>query len=334
MKILVLGGTAFLGRALVDAALVSGHELTLFNRGKTNAELYPDVEKLHGDRATDFLILKNRKWDVVIDTCGYVPRIVNMSAQALLKSVEHYVFVSTLSVYSDLRQTDIDEDAPVGVLADEQIEEINSETYGPLKVLCEHAVESVFPGRSLIIRPGLIVGPYDPSDRFTYWVNRVARGGDIVSPGRPKRVIQFIDVRDLAEWMIRMAEEKRTGIWNADGPTAGTYSMGDLLDTCVQVCNENAHLVWIDDSFLQAQNVGEWMEMPLWLAENNPDKRGSFSFSTHKARKTGLCFRSVTDTVRDTLAWNQRRPEHTWRTGLDAVREADLLRMWKETQSI
>ena len=208
MRILILGGTIFLGRALVEQALTSGHQLTLFNRGQTNPGLYPQVEKLVGDRKTDLSALSGHRWDAVIDTCGYLPKLVARSAAALAASVEHYTFISTESVYASPLMPGIDESAPVSKIDDETIEDVTGGTYGALKVLCEQAVEAALPGRTLVVRPGLIVGPYDASDRFTYWPYRVAQGGRVLAPGRPERGLQFIDVRDLAAWIIKLVERQ------------------------------------------------------------------------------------------------------------------------------
>jgi 2'-hydroxyisoflavone reductase len=218
MEILVIGGTVFLGRALVEAALEKDHRVTLFNRGKSNPECFPEVEKLLGDREIDLSILEGRSWDVVVDTCGYVPRVVRKSAELLADAVEHYTFISTVSVYADLSTPHNDEHAAVGKIEDETIEKVTGETYGPLKALCEQAVMKAMPDRVLVVRPGLIVGPHDPSDRFTYWVQRVSRGGEVLAPKPASMPVEFIDVRDLAEWILRMVEIRETGIYNAVGP--------------------------------------------------------------------------------------------------------------------
>lgn len=215
MKILVLGGTRFLGRHIVEAALAGGHDITLFNRGQNNPDLFPEVEKLRGNRDGDLSALQGRQWDAVIDTCGFVPRIVQASAALLADSVRHYTFISSISVYADFSKPAMNENAPVGTMQDESIEEITAETYGPLKALCERTAEKAMPGRVLHIRPGYIVGPFDPTDRFTYWPRRVATGGEMLAPGRPDSQIQFVDVRDLANWIIRMVETNRTGVFNA-----------------------------------------------------------------------------------------------------------------------
>src|ERR1051325_6256679 len=237
MKILILGGTVFLGRHLVEAALARGHEVTLFNRGN-NPHLFPEVEKLRGDRDGGLDVLRGRRWDVVIDTSGFVPRIVRASAELLADTVELYVFISSLSVIADTRVPGADESAPVGTLDDPTIEDATGKAYGPLKALCEQAVEQVMPGRALNIRPGLIVGPHDPTGRFTYWPVRVARGGEVLAPGRPARQIQLVDVRDLAGWIIRLAEAGTSGLFNATGPDK-VLTMEELLEECRRVAHSD-----------------------------------------------------------------------------------------------
>jgi 2'-hydroxyisoflavone reductase len=325
MRILILGGSVFLGRTLVEAALRGGHQITLFNRGQTNPGLFPEVERLVGDRKVDLSALDGRDWEAVIDTCGYLPAVVGRAARALAGSVEHYTFISSESVYASPVQPGSDESAPVGVLADESVEEITGETYGPLKALCERAVEAALPGRALVVRPGLIVGPYDASDRFTYWPYRVAQGGGVLAPGRPERGVQFIDVRDLAAWIIRQVEKRQTGVFNADGQP-GAVSMQALLEACQTASGSAAQLVWASDEFLTQNNVGPWMEMPLWIPETDPDAAGFFDIRVDKALHAGLAYRPLLETVADTLAWAQTRPaDYTWRAGLSREREAELL---------
>jgi 2'-hydroxyisoflavone reductase len=333
VRILILGGTVFLGRALVEAALEWGHTLTLFNRGKSNPDLFPDVEQLHGDRAADLSVLADRPWDAVIDTSGYVPRSVRQSAELLARAVDHYTFVSSLSVYADTSQAGVDETAPVGTLADPSVEQVTGDTYGPLKASCEQAVEQALPGRALIIRPGLIVGPHDPTDRFTYWPHRVAQGGEVLSPGRPARPIQFIDVRDLAEWIIRLVEAQQTGIYNA-GHSARSVTMEQLLETCQTISVSDATFTWVSEQFLRENQVGEWIEMPLWVPEADPANAGFFAFDCRKAIAAGLTFRLLQQTVRATLDWDATRPgEHAWRAGVTREREAELLQVWRLSQA-
>ncbi len=218
MRILILGGTVFVGRHLVEAALARGHEVTLFNRGQHGPDLYPGVEKLRGDRDGGLDALRGRRWDAAIDTCGYVPRIVRASATLLANAVDHYTFISSVSVYPEAHTRHLDEDSPVGALDDESVEDVTPETYGPLKALCEQAAEGAMSGRALTIRPGLIVGPHDPTDRFTYWPRRVAQGGEVLAPGRPERPVQIIDARDLAAWTLQLVASGARGVYNATGP--------------------------------------------------------------------------------------------------------------------
>ncbi len=311
MKILVLGGTKFLGRAIVDAALAS-HELTLFNRGETNAGLFPDVEQLHGDRDGGLDALAGREWDAVVDTSGYFPRVVRQSAEALAGCVGTYCFVSSVSAYADM-SSPVDEDSPVGTLDDESAEEFGAEfeRYGPFKALCESVVLGTYGERALVIRPGLIVGPHDPTGRFTYWPHRLARGGDVLAPGSPERIAQFIDVRDLAEWIVRLLEVGQTGLFNA---TSEGIPWGDIL--------VGADLTWVTDEFLISQEVGEWMELPLWISD--PAFAGMHRTDVSRAVATGLRTRPVAETMRDTLAL----AEPVDGVGLAPEREVALLAAW------
>lgn len=327
MKLLILGGTIFLGRHLVEAALASGHTVTLFNRGQHNADLFPTVEKLRGDRRQDLSALQGRRWDAVIDTCGYIPREVRSAAQKLANQVEHYTFISTISVYADFARPGLDEGGPLGTLSDPTTEEITGESYGPLKVLCEQAAEETLPGQALIIRPGLIVGPHDPSDRFTYWPYRVAQGGEVLAPGNPQHPVQVIDGRDLANWTLRMVEQQRTGIYNATGP-AYPLTLQTVLETCQRVTQSNATFTWVSEAFLAEQQVGAFVEMPLWVPES---EAGLEQVNSNKAIGAGLNFRPLAETVADTLAWQQTRPtDRAWRAGLTPDREQALLTAWHQ----
>lgn len=325
MKLLILGGTRFLGRALVDAALSRGHEITLFNRNISNPGLYPSVEKITGDRKMDLSGLQGRRWDAVIDTCGYEPADVRRSAKLLADAVDRYVFISTISVYADVSRPGVDENGPVELLPPGAEETFAIEHYGALKALCEQAAEQALPNRTLIIRPGLIVGPHDPTDRFTYWPVRVARGGRVLTPGRPEFLTQFIDVRDLAEWTIRMVEANQVGIYNATGPRQ-PLPLGQLLETCRAVSGSDARFVWVDDAFLQENNVQPWSDMPMYLPQSDPTLSGMNQVSIAKALQAGLTFRPVEETVRATLEWAGSRPAgHEWRAGLTPEREEALL---------
>ncbi len=330
MHLLIIGGSVFLGRALVEAALAQGHTITLFNRGRSNPGLFPGVTEIHGDRSNDLHLLQGQRWDAVIDTCGYVPRVVRQSAELLASATDHYTFISTLSVYADTSTLWLDESGALATLADETVEEVTGETYGPLKALCERVVEQAFPTRSLIIRPGLIVGPYDPSDRFSYWPWRIAQGGEVLAPGRPARPIQFIDVRDLAEWTLRMVEREQTGQYNAVGPDPRP-TMEELLHTARHVSGSDARFTWVSEEFLQEQQVGPWMAMPLWIPESDPNVAGFFATNINRALAAGLTFRSVEETLRATLDWLPLRPsDREWRAGISREREAELLALWHQ----
>lgn len=331
MKLLMLGGTSFLGRHIVDLALERGHEVTLFNRGQRNPDLFPGLEKLRGDRSGDLRALEGRQWDAAVDTCGFIPRLVSDSATLLSEAIEHYTFISSISVYADTSQASIDESAAVGRLEDETVEEVTGETYGPLKALCEEAAEAAMPGRVLNVRPGLIVGPHDPSDRFTYWPVRAARGGEILAPKPAAAPVQIIDARDLAAWIVRMAENRTTGIFNATGPNY-FLSMGQLMESCLRVSTGEARITWVDADFLLEAEVTPWMDIPLWLPEE--EHGGFLAANIDKAVQAGLSFRPLADTIADTLAWAMAWPAgHSWRAGLEPDREKVLLASWRERSS-
>lgn len=329
MKILIIGGTKFLGRHLVDSALARGHQVTLFNRGKTNPGLFPQVETILGDREHDIEKLSGRAWDAVIDVAGYYPRIVRLSATGLERAVGRYVFISSISVYPDaiLNKIGIDENDPVGKIEDETIEEITGESYGPLKALCEKTARDIFGDeRALIIRPGLIVGPNDPTDRFTYWPVRVARGGEVLAPEKPEVPVQIVDVRDLTTFTIQLIEGKASGIYNATGPDH-ELTLGTLLDVCKQVSGSDATFTWAAVDFLKQNNVSEWSDMPVWVPDN-AESAGFSRVDVSKAIKAGLKFRALSETVRDTIAWANTRPaDHEWRAGLKPEREQELLKL-------
>ncbi len=330
MKILILGGTVFVGRHLAEAALARGHEVTLFNRGRHNADLFPQAEKLRGDRDEDGLdALAGRSWDAVLDTCGYVPRVVRQSAALLSGAVSRYVFISSISVYADTRAPGVDEDSPVGTLEDETTEEIAGDTYGPLKVLCEREVQAAFPDGALIIRPGFIVGPHDPTDRFTYWPHRVAQGEDVLAPGRPDQPLQVIDGRDLAEWTIRLVEQGAAGVYNATGPDY-PLTLGEVLQTCKAVSGSDARFIWAGDDFLKENGADTSTLLPFYLPQSS-DSAGIMGASIAKAVAAGLTFRPLADTVNDILTWDNTRPSDDPRkVGLSPQRERELLEKFRE----
>lgn len=332
MRVLILGGTKFLGRHLVDAALARGHAVTTFTRGAHDDVLPPAVERLNGNRDGDMSALAGQRWDAVIDTSGYVPHVVGASVRLLAEQADFYVFVSSISVYKDWPGVSaIDESHAVGVLEDPSVEEVNGETYGPLKALCEREFEAAFNGRCAIVRPGLIVGPYDPTNRFTYWPDRVARGGEILAPGRPENLTQIIDARDLADWIVTLAERQTTGTFNATGPDH-PLTMVSALETMREVSGNDARLTWVSDGFLERNEVGAWMEMPLWIPEKEGPGVGDVNCG--RALAAGLTFRPLEETVRDTLAWRKTLPaDAEWPAGLKPDREKELLALWHSEQS-
>lgn len=320
MKILILGGTRFLGRHLVNSARARRHEITLFNRGHTNPDLFQKVKKIRGDRERDLDQLAGQ-WDAVIDTCGYLPRIVKLSAAALKDKIEKYVFISSISVYESFTKTGIRESDPLGKLTDESIEEITGETYGPLKALCERAAQDVFGINSLIVRPGLIVGPHDPTDRFTYWVRRIARGGAVLVPEGPDAPTQVIDVRDLADFIIHLIEQDVSGVFHATGET---MSLETVFQTCQLASGSDVRFKWAPLDFLKQHQVEPWSDLPAWLPE--ADNKGFARMDITKALQAGLKFTPLLETVRDTLAWASELPhDYVMKAGLSDAREKELL---------
>jgi 2'-hydroxyisoflavone reductase len=320
MRVLVLGGTQFLGRHVVEAALDGGHDVTLFNRGRTSPDLFSELEKLRGDRDGDLGALAGRGFDAVVDTSGYVPRVVAETIDAL-GDVGHYTFVSSISVYGDLGAPPA-EDAPVGRL-EEPTEEVTGESYGPLKALCEEVVRERHPA-AFVPRPGLIVGPWDPTGRFTYWPRRVAAGGRVLAPAPPDRPAQAIHARDLADWIVDAAGRGLGGTYNAVSPP---FPLAELLETCRRVAESDAELVWVDPEFLVEHEVGEWMELPLWL--HDPAFGEMLRAPVERALAAGLRIRPLEETVRDTLEWVRSglapiEPP----AGLDREKEQQVLDAW------
>ena len=336
LRILILGGTGFTGPYQVRYALSRGHKITTFNRGKTHpGELPPEVEQLVGDRNGKLDALKNRQWDVVIDNPTTLPAWVRDAAQILKGNVDHYVFISTISVYGEVK-TGVDETAPTEKYtgADPYKETIEAmkasgfKTYGPLKALSEQEAEKSFPGKALIIRPGLIVGPRDETDRFTYWPVRIDRGGEVLAPGDPKDPVQFIDARDLAEWTIRMVENRETGLYNATGP-AKALGVGEMLDRIKEAEKSKATFTWASEEFLTQQKVEPWSDMPVWTGKES----GLALTKIDKALAKGLTFRPLGETARDTVAWFKSLPQDRqskMRAGLTPEREAEVLAAWKK----
>ncbi|MBL9075895.1 MAG: NAD-dependent epimerase/dehydratase family protein [Planctomycetes bacterium] len=331
-KILVLGGTGFLGPHFVRAALARGHTVTLFNRGKRNPKLFGDLEQLKGDRdAGDLAALQGRTFDAVVDTSAYVPAHVTATAKLFADTAAYYQCISSISVYAGFgeRPGSFGEAAPVLEVSDEVAATVTTirqsfPHYGAMKARCEAAAEAAMPGRVGNLRPGLIVGPGDDSDRFTWWPWRIDRGGSVMAPGDPDAPVQFLDVRDLADWMLHCVEQRTVGVFNADG-FAGPVSMQDLLCACKCATANPVTLTWVDEAFLADNEVGPWMQMPLWIPR---EARGTVDNA--RAIAAGLRFRPIADTVRDTLQWakTERGGRPFERTGVPAEREAALLAKW------
>ena len=324
MKLLILGGTQFLGRHLAEMALARGDEVTLVHRGQTGASLFPQAQHLICDRNLGLTAAVNaaprKGWDACIDTSAYFPRQVRLAAAALDANIGRYVFVSTISVYSGFAEPGMTEDAPTAVLSDPSVEVVNGDNYGGLKRLCEEAALAAFGARCLVGRPGLIVGPFDPTGRFTYWPQRVARGGTVLAPGLPTAPVQFIDVRDLAAWLLQHTLTTLPGIFNLTGPAA-TLSMGELLDSARATLNPAATLRWVDEAWLLGEGVKPWSELPIWLP---PDSAALHQIDIGRALATGLSCRPLAQTLADTAAWAAGRALPAG-TGLSPQREGDLL---------
>ncbi|MFN3267526.1 MAG: NAD-dependent epimerase/dehydratase family protein [Deinococcales bacterium] len=317
MNILILGGTAFLGRHLVTAALEQNHTVTLFHRGNRNP--YPKLENILGNRETDLERLAGHSWDAVIDTSAYVPRVASLSAKALENSVGRYCFISTISVYREFTKAH-HENTPVATL-EQQTEEVTGATYGALKVLCENTVQNVYQERALILRPGLIVGAHDPTDRFTYWVDRVAKGGKVLAPATAQTHVQFIDAFSLARFTIHALEQQLSGIYNLNG---APIQMGEVLSGIQRVSRSDAEFVWAPETFLEEQKIAPWMgenSLPLWIPGLDAATQGTI---IQKALSAGLRFRALEETIQEVLEFAQTRRDHTWRSGLSAAREAEL----------
>jgi len=358
MKVLVFGGTRFLGRHLVNTLCAAGHEVTLLNRGRSDPALYPALERLRGDRdpraadaanashaanaadagasqpptANALAQLQGRSWDIVFDLTGYVPRVVRAASDALAGRVGRYVFVSSISVYESFAAPGQDESAPVARLADPCSEDVMAH-YGALKAACEREVETVFGAQALLVRPGLIVGPFDPTGRFTYWPLRIARGGNVLAPAPASYPVQVIDARDLARWMVDAAMAGESGAFNVTGPSpasAAPATLERVLDDCKAVTSADARVHWLDADFLLAEGVAPWMDLPLWVG---PDDAAMNQVSVARAVATGLVTRPLRETIADTLAWtgsaDYRPPAGPYaKVGLPPDREAELLALW------
>jgi 2'-hydroxyisoflavone reductase len=332
-KILVLGGTGFIGPHVVDAARARGHTVTLFNRGKTHPKLFPDVETLHGDRDGELDRLKGRTWDAVVDTAGYLPRIVKQSVELLAPMVSHYVFVSTMSVYANEDKVDADETADVQNLDDPATEDV-PKAYGALKAACEAVCEAGMPGRVTTLRPGWIVGPLDPTGRFSYWPTRLADGGEVLAPGDGSTPVQLIDARDMAAFIITAIERTIVGTFNVFGPSNHPevqLTMKQLIEACNQAAGNKATPTWVDTEFLTAHQVTPWSELPGWLPPSS-QTAGFGRRSNRRAVEAGLKLRSVLETARDTLAWIASPNLELWVAGTDPFGSAAMMTRTEENK--
>lgn len=327
LKILILGGTGFIGPHQVEAALGRGHQVSIFNRGKSGPDMFPQVENLLGDRDNDLSSLKGKKWDAVIDNSGFVPRWVKQSAELLKPNVGHYLYMSSISIYADTSVVGQTEDGKLQQLADPTTEDRSNGNYGGMKALSEQYVKAGFPKANTLLRPGLVVGPGDPTDRFTYWPVRVFQGGEVLTPGTPKDPIQCIDVRDLARWTIEAIENQHYGAYNLTGPYH-QMTMGEFLDIVKSTTNSQADFTWVSADFLEQNKVVPWKDMPMWVPPDS-DFKGFVQMDVSRAVNAGLTFRPMSDTVQDSLAWYRTvNPDEKLKAGLTKARETELLDMW------
>jgi 2'-hydroxyisoflavone reductase len=327
--ILILGGTGFIGPHLTQESLRLGWKVTHFNRGKRAAGGVGGVETLIGDRKGQLDSLRGRTWDAVVDDTGYIPKFVKMSVELLAPNVGYCLFISSISAYASFAKPN-DEHSPTGKLSNPDIEEVTDDTYGPMKALCEQYSAAAFKGRVSIVRPGYIVGPLDPTDRFTYWPVRASKGGEMLAPGTPRDPIQIIDVRDLAAWMMKLVESRTTGYFNAVS-SPGAFTMGDLVGSSQHAISEvGTSVTWVPEDFLAAHWKPDELDLPPW-SPTKGDTAGASLTSAKLASRTGLRCRPLQDTVQDTLAWFQSLPaerQAKLRAGLDPQKEADTLRSW------
>ena len=349
-KILIFGGTAFLGPAIVRSALERGHEVTLFNRGRTRTHLFPEVERIQGNRDPKKdeglknlakAIEDGRRWDAVIDDIAAFPRPVLACAELVKEAAPQYVIISSISAYADNTKPDQDETAPVAKLKDETVEDYgkNFENYGGLKALCEQAAQKVYGEKATVVRPGFIVGPEDNSDRFTWWPVRFDRGGEMLAPGTDKDPIQVIDVRDLGAWLVTVVENAVYGTYNACGPTR-PWTMGGVIEACRKASGKDTKVTWVPADFLQQQGVGGDGAIPIWMPPTG-ESAGFHRWSNKKAIAAGLAMRDPDVTTKDTLAWWRSLPDEktpqsrarTLRGGLPEKKEQEILAAWKSAQT-
>lgn len=333
MNLLIIGGGVFLGQGLLQAALEAGHAVTVFNRGHARNWWPPGVNWIVGDRKEDVHLLMGRRWDAVIDTCGYRPQDVETTCAALFDNCDRYVFVSSVSAYASFEHTRIREEDRLASAAGVDQETVDAATYGPLKAECERTMARIFGSRGIVVRPGLIVGPTDPTGRFSYWPWRLAGGGRVLAPGSPHSSVQFIDVRDLSAWILRLIQLGATGAFNGTGPNEGA-TFGELLDTCRWVSGEEAAIEWVDEQFLVREGVQPWTELPLWIPTHDAQTRGFHTVDTARAQATGLKTRPLAVTVNDILEAGIPPLDDKRRAGkMTRDRERDLLAVWQLRKS-
>ena len=330
MRILLIGGTRFVGRHVVEAALAAGHDVTIFHRGQTGNDLFPDVEHRIGDRNADLSALADGSWDATVDTCAYFPRQVHELADVLGDRGGHYQQVSSVSAYASPASRGYREDAPLADLDDPTVEEVTDETYGGLKVLCERVAVERFGPHSIIVRPTYVVGPDDYTWRFPWWVARIARGGEVLAPGPADAPSQVIDARDMGAWMIGLLERGEAGAFHAVGPSS-TFTWGEELEAIASsVAPEGTTLRWVDAAFLLDEQVDD-SALPLWPGAD-PDML-MMTADPAAALATGLTIRPLAETVRDTLAWT-RTVEQPEKSGLSAADETALLEKWQAQRRV
>jgi 2'-hydroxyisoflavone reductase len=329
MQLLIIGGGVFLGQAVLQAGLEAGHSLTVFNRGHSRSWWPPGVKWVAGDRKEDLHLLLGRRWDAVIDTCGYRPQDVEATCATLYDACDRYVYVSSVSAYASFANPPIRETDPLASAEGVDRETVDSRNYGPLKAECERTVMRIFGTRATVVRPGLLVGPTDPTGRFSYWPWRVAGGGRVLVPGAPSTPIQFIDVRDIAAWILRLIQLGASGAFNATGPNEGA-SFGELLDTCRWISGEEIAMEWVDERFLEHEGVQPWVELPLWIPTHDRQTRALHLVDTTRARATGLTTRPMAVTINDILEAGIPTTDDKRRAGkLTRERERDLLAVWQ-----
>lgn len=331
LNILILGGTGFTGPHQVETALGRGHKVTLFNRGVSAPGLFPNLEAITGDRDGDLSLLANRKWDAVIDNSGNVPRWVESAAAVLKGNVGHYFYVSSISVYADQAKAGLKESDPLISISESEAQQVTGTNYGGVKALCEQKARQAFPNNLTIARLGLVVGPGDPTDRFTYWPVRVYDGGMVLAPGKPEDPIQCIDARDFAQWTIASLENKLSGVFNVTGPRQ-RLSMGEFLEGVKRTTNADCDFTWVDASFLQANKVIPWADMPLWVPPSSAIA-GLTTIDISQLLKTGISYRPMAFTVEEALAWYRSDPNpRPLKAGLTSARESSLLRAWMRSR--